>query len=269
MKPQLCLFLQNMKSALHITFLGTGTSQGVPVIACECEVCSSTDTRDTRLRSSVLISDGKTSVVIDPGPDFRQQMLTNRVKTLDAVLVTHGHKDHIGGMDDLRAFNYVTRKPVDVYAAAGVHIDIRREFFYAFAENRYPGVPDITLHNIGTEPFRTGSLEFIPIPVMHHQLQVLAFRTGGFAYVTDASEIPESSLKLLHGLDVLVINALRIQPHVSHFHLSRALGIIEALRPAKAYLTHISHRLGLHSEVEKLLPPGVFPAYDNLSLQIL
>jgi len=257
-----------MNPALYITFLGTGTSQGVPVIACDCEVCSSTDARDARLRSSVLISDGNTSAIIDPGPDFRQQMLTNRVKNLDAVLVTHGHKDHIGGMDDLRAFNYVTRKPVDVFAAAGVHIDIRREFYYAFAENKYPGVPDISLHTIRKEPFSIGSLAFIPIPVMHHQLQVLAFRSGRFAYVTDASEIPESSMKMLQGLDVLVINALRIQPHISHFHLSRALAIIDALGPQRAYLTHISHRLGLHAEIEKLLPPGVFLAFDNLCLSV-
>ncbi len=251
---------------MKITFLGTGTSQGVPVIACKCTVCTSPDKRDQRLRSSVLITIGDQNLIIDTGPDFRQQMLVNKVDHLDAVLITHGHKDHIGGLDDIRAFNYVHKGAVDVYAADDVHEDIKRDFYYAFAEHKYPGVPEINLHTIHNHPFLVGTTLVIPVEVQHHHLKVFGFRIGNFAYITDTSYIsPESMAKLLN-LDILVINALRIKSHISHFSLGEALEVIEKLKPKKSYLTHISHKLGLYAEVEKQLPESVYQAYDGLQI---
>ena len=256
-----------MQTSLNITFLGTGTSQGVPVIGCHCEVCTSNDPRDQRLRSSLLVNAEGKNLVIDTGPDFRQQMLREKIHRLDAVLITHGHKDHIGGMDDLRAFNYLRKDAVDVYARPEVQVDIRREFFYAFHENKYPGVPEIRLHTIPSLLFYIDGLAVLPIELLHHRLPVVGFRIGNMAYLTDASSIPDPSIELLKNLDILIINALRIQPHISHFHLEGALAIIERLKPARAYLTHISHKMGLHAEIEKILPSGVSQAFDGLNLQ--
>ncbi len=251
---------------MQITFLGTGTSQGVPVIGCRCEVCCSQDPRDKRLRSSVMIEEKNIRLIIDAGPDFRCQMLRENISHLDALLITHGHKDHIGGMDDLRPFNYLLRKPVEVYAAANVHLDIRRDFFYAFEEDRYPGIPEMSLHTVNNTPFSIGDIEIIPVEVDHYHLKVLGFRIENFAYITDASHIPAAEMEKLTGLEVLVINALRMEPHISHFSLPEALEVISFLKPKEAYLTHISHRLGLHAWVEKQLPEGVFLAFDRLRI---
>ncbi|MGC8865393.1 MAG: MBL fold metallo-hydrolase [Bacteroidales bacterium] len=253
---------------MQITFLGTGTSQGVPVIGCQCEVCTSADPRDARLRSSVMVETDTLRIIIDAGPDFRTQMLREGINHLDALLITHGHKDHIGGLDDVRPFNYLMRKPVEVYATANVHDDIRRDFFYAFEEDRYPGIPEFNLHLVDNNPFKIGSLEVIPVEVDHFHLKVLGFRIGGFAYITDASHIPDVEMDKLRGLEVLVINALRLEPHISHFSLPQALEIIAELRPRRAFLTHISHRLGTHARVAKTLPQGVWLAYDGLKIEV-
>jgi len=254
---------------LKITFLGTGTSNGVPVIGCECNVCNSWDYHDKRLRSSIMIEHESGTVVIDVGPDFRQQMLRVGATRLDAVVITHGHKDHIGGMDDLRAFNYLNRAPVMVWSSKEVQYDIRRDFFYAFNESKYPGVPDMDLMTIDGSPFETGGLTFIPIPVMHHLLPVFGFRVGNMAYITDCNFIPESSFTLLEGVDIFIVNALRLKPHISHFGLDQALEAIKRVAPKEAWLTHISHGLGIHSEVEKILPDGVHLAWDGLTLNTL
>lgn len=251
---------------MRITFLGTGTSQGVPVIGCKCEVCTSADPRDRRLRSSVMVETRGLRLVIDAGPDFRTQMLRENINRLDALLITHGHKDHIGGLDDVRPFNYLMRKPVEVYAAARVHDDIRRDFFYAFEEDRYPGIPEFNLHTIDNIPFKIGSVEVIPVEVDHYQLKVLGFRIREFAYITDASHIPDSEWGKLRDLEILVINALRMEPHISHFSLPEALEVISELRPRRAFLTHISHRLGRHAKVSGSLPQGVWLAYDGLKI---
>lgn len=252
---------------MRITFLGTGTSQGVPVIGCKCEVCCSNDFRDRRLRSSVMVETEGARLIIDAGPDFRYQMLRENIDHIDAVLITHGHKDHIGGLDDLRPFNYLMRKPVEVYAAADVHHDIRRDFFYAFEEERYPGIPEMNLHFIDNLPFNIGPVEIIPVEVEHYHLKVLGFRIKQFAYITDASRIPVAEMEKLKGLEILVINALRLEPHISHFSLGEALEVIKQLQPKHAYLTHISHRLGKHAGVEPQLPDGVFLAYDRLQVE--
>jgi phosphoribosyl 1,2-cyclic phosphate phosphodiesterase len=254
---------------MKITFLGTGTSQGVPVIACDCEVCLSTNQKDKRLRSSVLIESEETTVVIDTGPDFRQQMLREQVQKLDAVVYTHEHKDHVAGMDDVRAFNYKQKKDMDIYASSRVQEALIREFPYVFSEYKYPGVPQVKLHTVELgEPFSIGDLELEAIEVMHYKLPVYAYRIADFAYVTDANYIGEEEKEKLKGCEVLVINALRRKEHISHFTLDQALAMIEELKPQRAYLTHISHYMGLHNEVSKELPPNVEIAYDGLQLSL-
>lgn len=251
---------------MKFTFLGTGTSQGVPVIACDCSVCISTAPEDHRLRSSLLVeAENGWTAVIDTGPDFRQQMLTNHVKRLDAVIFTHHHKDHIAGLDDIRAFNFRQGKPMDIYANSITLEALHREFAYAFVEEKYPGVPSLVLHEIDHAPFSIQSFPIIPIPVMHHRLPVLGFRFGDFAYITDANLIPESSMELLYGVKVLVLNALRKEKHISHFTLDEAIEVIAKIRPEQAYLTHISHLLGKHHDVTPDLPGNVHLAYDRLS----
>ncbi|MFM7216777.1 MAG: MBL fold metallo-hydrolase [Bacteroidota bacterium] len=253
---------------MELTFLGTGTSQGVPMIGCDCGICTSSDTRDQRLRTSVLIKSHNTSVVIDSGPDFRQQLLREKVRNLDAVVFTHEHKDHIAGLDDVRAFNFFSGRPMDVYATERVQEALRREFAYVFTNDTYPGIPRINLHTIHTTAFQVGDLEFHPFEVLHLNLPVTAFRIGGLCYVTDANFIPESAERMLEGCDVLVLNALRREKHVSHFTLDEAIGLVKRFRPKRAYFTHISHQLGLHAEVEKELPKGVFCAYDGLKVTL-
>ena len=253
---------------MKITFLGTGTSQGVPIIACPCNVCNSTNVKDKRLRSSVLIEINGKVFVIDTGPDFRQQMLRENVKTLDAVIFTHAHKDHIAGFDDVRAYNYVLKKKIDVYADTIVQKAIHREFPYIFDEIKYPGIPEITLHLIDNKPFKIEGTEFIPIQLMHHQLPVLGFRTGDFTYITDANFISEEEKKKVRGSKIIVLNSLRREQHISHFTFEQAIELMKELKPEKGYFTHISHQLGLHDEVEKELPDFISLAYDGLKLEL-
>ena len=254
---------------MKVTFLGTGTSQGVPLIGCQCRVCSSEDPRDKRLRSSVMIEDNGSVFVIDSGPDFRQQMLREKVTRLDAVIFTHEHKDHIAGLDDVRAFNYLQDKHMDVYASERVQVALRREFAYVFSGDDYPGIPKINLHTINvSNRFRINETEFQPVEVLHYRLPVMGFRIGGFSYVTDANFITEGEKEKIRNSDILVINALRREKHVSHFNLAEAIQLFEELNPGKAYLIHISHQLGRHEEIEKELPAGMHCAYDGLQLLV-
>ena len=253
---------------MTVTFLGTGTSQGVPVIACGCEVCTSIDPHDNRLRSSIMIESDDKTVVIDSGPDFRYQMLREKVKKLDAIVFTHEHKDHIAGMDDIRAFNYFQNAPVDIYAVPRVQEALKREFAYVFAEFKYPGIPQVNLHTIGLEPFDIGSIHFIPIEVMHYKLPVLGFRINDFTYITDAKTVSPTEVEKIKGTKILVINALQTQSHISHFTLDEAVLFAQEVGAAKTYLTHISHRLGRHEDVSAQLPEGIELAYDGLKIVI-
>lgn len=249
-------------------FLGTGTSQGVPVIACKCAVCKSDNSKDKRLRTSLMLTIDERNIVIDTGPDFRQQMLREKVETLDAVVFTHEHKDHIAGMDDIRAFNFSANKPMDVYASELTEIGLRREFHYVFGENNYPGIPQVNLHRIGDEPFEVAGETIIPINVLHYKLPVKAFRVRDFAYVTDANYIAPHEMEKLKGVKYLVLNALRQTPHISHFSLEEALEIIKQIAPRRAYLTHLSHLMGKHDEISKNLPAHVEIAYDGLAVDL-
>ncbi|RLD24393.1 MAG: MBL fold metallo-hydrolase [Bacteroidetes bacterium] len=251
-----------------VTFLGTGTSQGIPVIACNCAVCTSNDIRDNRTRTSIMITSGQTNLVIDTGPDFRQQMLRENVKNLDGVVFTHEHKDHIAGMDDIRAFNFIQKRDMDIYATAEVQKALHREFHYVFAAKKYPGVPLVKLHSIDNDPFKVGDIELIPINVLHYMMPVKGYRIGDFSYITDAKTIPEEEFEKLKGSKILVINALRKTSHISHFNLEEALQIIDRIKPDKAYLIHLSHLMGTHRELEKELPENVEIAVDGLTIEI-
>ena len=248
---------------LKITFLGTGTSSGVPMIACNCDICLSTDPKDKRLRSSILVESATTSIVVDTTPDFRYQMLRSGVKKLDAVLFTHSHKDHIAGLDDIRAFNYFQEMPMDVYANDLTQHALKKEFSYIFAEHKYPGIPDITLKDIGEELFLIGDIPVIPIKVWHLNMPVLGFRFGKFTYITDANKIDEREKEKIRGSDTIVLNALRRSKHISHFNLAEAVDMVNELQVPRAYFTHISHQLGLHAEINKELSAGMALAYDN------
>lgn len=253
---------------MTITFLGTGTSQGVPVIACECPICTSTDRRDKRLRTSILVEDGFTSVVIDSGPDFRYQMLREGVKHLDAILFTHEHKDHIAGLDDVRAFNFKQQTDMPVYAVPRVQEAIKREFAYIFSGVAYPGIPKVVLHNIDLSPFTIGTILFTPVEVMHHLLPVLGFRIKDFTYITDAKTITEREKAKIKGSKILVLNALRREKHLSHFTLEEAVAMAEELGAETTYFTHLSHQLGTQAELEAELPPHIRIAYDGMKLTI-
>ncbi len=254
---------------MRLTLLGTGTSQGVPVIGCECAVCASTNPQDNRLRTSAMVEVDGATIVIDTGPDFRQQMLRARPHDVDAVIYTHEHKDHIAGLDDVRAFNFKHHKAMNLYATPTVQAAIRQEFQYIFSDMKYPGVPEVMLHEIDPSvPFHIGDVEIIPLLVYHYKMPVLGFRIGNMAYITDASSIPDSVMAQLQGLDVLVLDALRRQSHISHFNLQQAVAISEILKPSRTYFTHISHLMGLHSEVNAELPPNMYLGYDMLSVDV-
>lgn len=253
---------------MKITFLGTGTSQGIPLIGCRCMVCKSKDPRDNRTRTSVMIEVGGKNFVIDSGPDFRQQMLREEVQSLDALIFTHEHKDHIAGLDDVRAFNFLQKRSMPVYATERVQNAIKREFAYIFDGTNYPGIPKIDLNTISAEPFEIEGVSIIPIEVSHHMLPVLGFRIGDFTYITDANAIPDKEKEKIKGSKVLVLNALRRETHISHFTLAQAIELVEELKPKAAFFTHISHQLGLHADVETELPANIRIAYDGLKINL-
>lgn len=253
---------------MQIKFLGTGGSHGIPNIGCQCAVCQSTDARDKRLRSSVFIETNGVRFLIDPGPDLRTQALHNNITAVDAVLVTHEHKDHTAGIDDIRSFNYLMKSKIPFFAQQRVTKTIATEYAYAFAEPHYPGAPEIDLHTIGSQVFDVKGVSIVPIEVLHGSLPTTGFRIGNFAYITDAKIIPHESMLKLHNLDMLVINALRTEEHRAHLNLTEALDIIQQLQPRCAYLTHMSHRLPCHSELERILPSNVRPAFDGLVIDL-
>jgi len=252
--------------SLTITFLGTGTSSGVPMIGCDCEVCTSPDKKDKRLRSSIMVESAKTRLVVDTGPDFRYQMLREKIKHLDAIIFTHPHKDHLAGLDDVRAFNFLMRKPMEVYADSLTGEALRRDFYYAFTDTKYPGTPEINMNTITMEPFVVGDIPITPILVWHLKMPVLSFRFGKFTYITDANRIEDSEKEKIKGSDTIVLNALRKKKHIAHFNLEEAIVLAQELKIPTAYLTHISHQLGRHEEVEKELPDGIHLSYDGLKL---
>ncbi len=253
---------------MKVTFLGTGTSQGVPVIGCPCKICHSDNSKDKRLRTSVLVEVNDTNIVIDTGPDFRQQMLRENTQYLDAVVFTHEHKDHTAGLDDVRPFNFKQKKHLDVFATERVQKSLKREFAYIFENHTYPGIPQIKLQPINNKPFKINGTSIIPIEVLHYKLPVLGFRINDFVYITDANYISEEEKEKTKNAKVLVLNSLRREHHISHYTFDEALKLIEELQPEQAYLTHISHQLGLHDEVEKELPTNINLAFDGLKLEL-
>lgn len=251
-----------------VRFLGTGTSSGVPLIGCQCEVCTSTDPRDKRLRSSVLVEvDGKT-IIIDCGPDFRQQMLREDVRVLDAILMTHSHKDHTGGLDDIRAYNFILKRDMHVYLDSYTEQVIRTHYDYIFAKDPYPGIPRVQLHNISNEPFTVDGIEVRPIQVYHHKMPVFGFRIGDFTYITDANRIDDAEKEKIKGSKVLVLNALRHEAHISHYTVAEALALVNEVKPERTYFTHASHQLGKFADVSKELPENVYLAFDGLKVEL-
>lgn len=251
---------------LKITVLGSGTSQGVPVIGCQCDVCKSIDPRDNRLRSSILINWGGENFVVDTGPDFRQQMLREKIKSLRAVVYTHEHKDHIAGMDDVRSFNFLEKRDMDLFCSDAVSVALKREFYYAFESVKYPGVPNVNIHLIENETFRLPDGPMVqPIDILHYKMPVKAFRIGDFAYMTDMKSISDEELKKVVGVKYLIIDCLRREKHMSHLNLEEALEFIDYIQPERAYLTHISHLFGKHKDINTELPANVSPAYDGFS----
>ena len=254
--------------SITVEFLGTGTSAGVPMIACKCAVCKSNNEKDKRLRSSVLVQSATTTVVIDTTPDFRTQMLRSDVSHLDAVVFTHSHKDHIAGLDDIRAFNFFSQKSIPIYANQETADALRRDFYYAFAEFKYPGIPEIDLRIIDDQPFVVGDICFQPFSVKHMNMDVTAFRFADFTYITDANSIDAKARKVVEGSTTLVLNALRKEKHLSHFNLEEAIEIAASLNAEQTYFTHISHQMGLHETVSEELPRGMYFAYDGLKLRV-
>lgn len=254
--------------SLTITFLGTGTSSGVPMIGCDCSVCTSVDSNDKRLRSSVLIQSEQTSLVVDTTPDFRYQMLRINNRRLDAVVYTHPHKDHLAGLDDIRAYNYFNKKPMDIYANTLTEEALRRDYYYAFSDTRYPGVPELNLITIDHQPFFVGDIPVLPIEVWHYKMPVFGFRFGDFTYITDANRIEESEKEKIRGSKILVLNALRKENHLSHFTLDEAVALAKELNIPQVYFTHISHQLGLHETINRELPSHMQLAFDGLQLQL-
>lgn len=254
---------------MKLTFLGTGTSQGVPVIACHCNVCRSSDGRDTRLRTSALLTTNNgCNILFDIGPDFRQQMLRHSVNHLDAILITHAHRDHVGGLDDIRSFNYVQNRKMDIFLNAEARFAIERDYHYIFEPHQFPGLPEANMHTVDDISFEAAGVQVLPIRAMHKDLPILGFRIGNFAYITDANYIAPSEMEKLIGVEVMVINALRKAKHFSHYSLPEAIEIIRQVQPRQAFLTHISHEMGCHAEVEKTLPEDVYLAYDNFQIEL-
>lgn len=253
---------------MEITFLGTGTSGGVPLIGCQCEVCKSNDPRDKRLRTSVLIKTHQLNIVIDCGPDFRQQMLREDVRHLDALLMTHMHKDHTGGLDDIRSYNFINKKAVDIYCDIATEAGIRDQYSYVFKETDYPYLPRMNFIRVEDQPFKIGEVDVQPIEVMHAWMPVRGYRFGHFTYITDAKTISAEEVVKMKGTKVLVINALRSEAHYSHFNIDEALQLVDEVKPETAYLIHMSHQFGFHAEMEKKLPAGVKLSYDGLKISI-
>jgi len=251
---------------MKITLLGTGTSQGVPVIACSCDVCFSDNQKDKRLRSSVMIEVNNQTLVVDTGPDFRQQMLREKTQRVDAILFTHEHKDHIAGMDDVRAFNHKWNEDMEIFATKRVGDALKREFHYVFSGDDYPGIPRVNINTISNTPFKINDTEIIPIEVMHYKLPVFGFRIQNFVYITDVSFISEKEKEKIENADLLIIDALRKNKHISHFTLDDALDLIDDVKPKKALITHISHFMGKHDDLIKELPENVDPAFDGQTI---
>lgn len=254
---------------MKVTLLGTGTSSGVPVLTCDCQVCSSVDPRDNRLRVSAYFDINGTNILIDSGPDFRQQALRYKIQNIDAILYTHEHKDHTAGLDDIRPYNYLNGlKNCPIYAQERVMNQLKSEYYYAFSDKKYPGVPMIEPHVIGKETFEINEIKILPIQIKHHLLDILGYRIGDFSYITDANYIEESEIQKLKGSKILILNALQPQDHISHFNLDQAINMAERIGADQTYFTHIGHRMGLHKTVEKCLPEGMFLAYDGLKFSI-
>lgn len=254
---------------MRLTFLGTGTSQGVPVIACHCAVCSSTDVHNRRLRTSAMLTtDQGKNILFDIGPDFRQQMLTHSVEHLDAILITHAHRDHVAGLDDIRSFNYVQHSNMEIFLNTEARQTLERDYHYIFAPHEFPGLPEATLHTVGDATFQAADVDVVPIKAMHKDLPILGYRIGPLAYITDANHIAPEEMVKLDGVKVMVINALRTTKHFSHYSLPEALEVIAHVKPRDAYITHISHEMGLHADVSATLPTNVHIAYDNLTINI-
>ena len=253
---------------MQVTFLGTGTSQGVPIIGCDCDVCLSTNKKDKRLRCSIFLKWDDFSLVIDSGPDFRYQLLREEINDIDAVLYTHEHKDHVAGLDDIRPINYLQNKSIDIYGSHLVETALKREFHYIFADTKYPGAPRINFNLITNNAFQLGPINVLPIEGLHYRLPVFGYRIKDFCYITDMNFISEEEKSKMKDLDVLVINGLRREKHISHFTLEEALKMIAELKPKQAYITHISHQLGTHEEVSKELPENVQLSYDGLKINL-
>lgn len=253
---------------MKITFLGTGTSQGVPVIACNCAVCLSKNPKDNRLRSSILIESDTTTIIVDTGPDFRYQMLRNHTQKLDAIIFTHPHKDHIAGMDDVRAFNYKQKSAMEVFATEATQESLRREFYYIFSDFKYPGIPLINFNTIALDRFTVGDITLQPIEVFHYKMPVLGFRVKDFTYITDAKTITDTEFEKIKGTKILVINALQIEKHISHFTLEEAIAFAKKVNAEQTYFTHISHKLGKHKDVSEELGSNIALSFDGLSFDI-
>ncbi|WP_346863690.1 MBL fold metallo-hydrolase [uncultured Draconibacterium sp.] len=258
----------NKKLHIEATFLGTGTSQGVPVVACKCEVCQSNDLKDKRLRSSLLLTINGFNFVIDAGPDFRQQMLREKVMSLRSILLTHEHVDHIFGLDDIRSYNWIQKNPMEIYAEERVQTAIKRIFNYVFAGFKYPGIPKMHLEDVTDSPFAIENIKFVPIRCWHHKLPVYGYRVGDLTYITDTNFIEDKELEKIKGTKVLIINCLRKEKHLSHFSLDEVLEVVSKIKPEKTYLTHMSHALGKYEDLIKELPENILPAYDGLKIEL-
>lgn len=253
---------------MKVTFLGTGTSQGVPVIACDCEVCQSLDYRDKRTRTSIHVEVNGKSIVFDTGPDFREQMLRERINHLDAVIYTHEHKDHTAGLDDVRSYNFKQEMDMPVYGRKQVLEQIKREFAYIFAVNKYPGIPKVKLHEIENKPFQVEGITIQPVDVWHYKLPVFGYRIEDFTYITDVNHIPDEEKEKIRGSKVLVLSALQKSSHLSHFNLEQAIAMVRELEVPQAYFIHMGHRMGLHRDIEEELPEGMELAHDGLQIEL-